>query len=107
MQSGIESRTRPSRPISENISAVGQKAMISTSHPLATEAGLSALRRGGTAVDAYLAAAAVQTVIEPTMTSLGGGFSMSVYEPSTGRSRLVAGMAGLPATEKVSDFDDD
>lgn len=33
--------------------------MISTSHPLATQSGLDALHRGGTAVDAYLAAAAV------------------------------------------------
>jgi len=80
--------------------------MISTSHPLATEAGLSALRRGGSAVDAYLAAAAVQTVIEPTMTGLGGGLGMTVYEPLTGKSRVMGGAAILPAAEK-GDLDDD
>jgi gamma-glutamyltranspeptidase/glutathione hydrolase len=73
--------------------------MVSTSHPVATEAGLAALRRGGSAVDAYLAAAAVQTVVEPTMTSLAGSLAVTVYEPALGESRIVAGVAGLPAAE--------
>lgn len=99
-------RMRPSRPDPASIAATGRRAMISTSHPLATAAGLSALRRGGSAVDAYLAAAAVQTVIEPTMTSLGGGLGMAVYEPSTGRSRIMGASGALPAAENVRDFDD-
>ena len=81
--------------------------MISTSHPLATEAGLSALRRGGSAVDAYLAAAAVQAVIEPTMTSLGGGLGVTVYEPSTGKSRIIGAAGSLPAAEKAGELDDE
>ncbi|MDT9598729.1 gamma-glutamyltransferase [Sphingosinicella rhizophila] len=98
---------RPARPDPAYVSATAGKAMISTSHPLATEAGLTALRRGGTAVDAYLAAAAVQTVVEPTMTGLGGGLGIMVFDPATGKSRAVGGMALLPAAENVSTFDDD
>jgi len=98
---------RPSRPDPASVSATAGKAMISTSHPLATEAGLAALRRGGSAVDAYLAAAAVQTVIEPTMTSLGGGIGLTIYDPSTGKSRAVGAAAGLPAAEKGGPLDDD
>ncbi len=45
---------------------------MAASHPLATQAGLRALERGGNAVDAVLAAAAVLTVAEPTDNGLGG-----------------------------------
>jgi gamma-glutamyltranspeptidase/glutathione hydrolase len=103
----MQMRMRPSRPDPSSVAATAGKAMISTSHPLATEAGLSALRRGGSAVDAYLAAAAVQTVIEPTMTSLGGGIGIMVYDPSTGKSRAVGGTGILPAAEKGGQLDDD
>jgi gamma-glutamyltranspeptidase/glutathione hydrolase len=45
--------------------------IVSTSHPLAAQAGLRMLMRGGNAVDAAVAAAAAMTILEPVSNGLG------------------------------------
>lgn len=50
----------------------GRNGMVCASQPLAAQAGIEMLRRGGNAFDAVLAAAACLTVVEPMSNTLGG-----------------------------------
>jgi gamma-glutamyltranspeptidase / glutathione hydrolase len=54
--------------------------VVSTSHPLAAQAGLRMLLKGGTAVDAVIAAAAAITLVEPVSCGLGGDAFAIVWD---------------------------
>jgi gamma-glutamyltranspeptidase len=79
---------------------MGRRGAVAANHPLAAEAGVAILRRGGNAADAYVAAASTLAVVEPHMSGLGGeGFAL-VYSAATGEASVVnaTGRAPLAAT---------
>ena len=71
--------------------------MVATPHPLATAAGLEALRAGGTAVDAAVAANAMLAVVYCNACGLGGDAFALVWDPGAHRLDGLNGSGRSPA----------
>lgn len=71
-------------------------AMVASAHPLGTAAGLEVLRRGGNAMDAAIAVAAVTGVVLPSMAGLGGDTFLIHYEAKTGKVEALNGSGISP-----------
>jgi gamma-glutamyltranspeptidase/glutathione hydrolase len=71
--------------------------MIVAPQPEAVEAGHTILAAGGSAVDAVLACAFTQGVVDPLMCGIGGLGSMQVFDPATGQHLVLDGLSTCPA----------
>ncbi len=62
---------------------LAQHGMIASEQPLASQAGIEILKKGGSAVDAAIATSAVLCLTEPVLNGLGADAFAIVYDPKT------------------------
>jgi gamma-glutamyltranspeptidase/glutathione hydrolase len=92
------SRNTATRP------AVGTRGMVSSAHPLATQAGLEVLEAGGNAFDAAVAVAATLNVVEPMMSGMGGFGVTLLYDAGKGTVRCLDSSGRFPAATDADVF---
>jgi gamma-glutamyltranspeptidase/glutathione hydrolase len=83
---------------------IGKRGAVAANHPLATQAGLMALRAGGNAVDAAVATAMTLAVVEPMMSGLGGDGFYQVYDQASQRSVVFNGSGPAPGAATLEHY---
>ena len=91
-------------PRATRSAVLARNGIIATSQPLASAAGLAVLQQGGNAIDAAVTAAAVLSVVEPTMNGIGGDLFALVYDPKTRSVRALNASGRAPAAATVEEF---
>ncbi|MCW5580561.1 MAG: gamma-glutamyltransferase family protein [Luteimonas sp.] len=81
--------------------------LVSSAHPLATEAGLEVLRRGGSAIDAAVAVQAMLGLVEPQSSGLLGGAIVLHYDAASRRVDSYVGRERAPSGAGPGMFSDD
>lgn len=76
--------------------ALGLNGAAGTAHPLATQTAIAMLKRGGSAVDAAIAANAVLGFVEPVSSGLGGDCFAFVWDPKAGKVQAMASSGRSP-----------
>src|SRR6266545_7954834 len=83
---------------------MARNGVIATSQPLATAVGLRVLQSGGNAIDAAVTAAAVLSVVEPTMNGIGGDLFAIVYSAKDKKIHGLNASGRAPAAATVEEF---
>lgn len=88
----------PAPPLNASVQqpAAAQPFVIAA-NPLAAEAGINVLKRGGSAVDAAIAVQAMLSLVEPQSSGVGGGAFMNYFDAATGKITIYDGREVAPA----------
>ena len=88
---------------SRRSATLGLNGTVATSNPLAANAGLDMLKKGGNAVDAAVCAVSVLNVVEPMSTGVGGDVFALVYDSKT---KKIEALNGSGKSSMRTDIDD-
>ncbi|HLK87411.1 MAG TPA: gamma-glutamyltransferase family protein [Candidatus Binataceae bacterium] len=83
---------------------VGREAVLSTEHYLSAAAGARIFERGGNAIDAAIAAALVEGVVNPHMHTIGGEAPMLLRVAGSGRVVAINGNTMAPARATIAQY---
>ncbi|MEA3018178.1 MAG: gamma-glutamyltranspeptidase / glutathione hydrolase [Sphingomonadales bacterium] len=87
--------------------AAQPRMFVAAANPLAAEAGMAVLRRGGSAIDAAIAVEAMLSLVEPQSSGLGGGAFLTHYDAATRNVVVYDGRETAPAGATPDMFLDD
>src|SRR6187402_3282754 len=94
------------KPFATRSEVIAQHGMVATSHPLATQIGLDVLKKGGTAVDAAIAANAALGLMEPVSNGVGGDLFAIVWDAKTKKLYGYNGSGRSPKSLTLKWFED-
>ena len=83
---------------------IARNGMAATSQPLATQVALDILKKGGTAIDAAIAADAVLGLVEPTGAGIGGDLFAIIWSADKGKLYGLNGSGRSPRSLKLEYF---
>lgn len=84
--------------------ATAQRQMVAAAHPLAAQAGLEILRRGGNALDAGIAAQMMLNLVEPQSSGIGGGAFILYWDAKQNLLYAYDGREVAPTAAKSTRF---
>ncbi len=83
---------------------MGRNGMVCSGHPLASQAGMSVLQKGGNAVDAAIATAAALNAVEPNMSGIGGDGYIMVYNREAGTVEVCNATGAAPYAAELERY---
>ena len=83
---------------------MGQNGMVCAGHPLAAQAGMAILQKGGNAVDAAIATAAALNVVEPNMSGIGGDGYIMVYNKAQNKIDICNATGAAPYATDLAQY---
>ncbi|NNF36757.1 MAG: gamma-glutamyltransferase [Saprospiraceae bacterium] len=85
---------------------IAQNGMVATSQPLATQVGLDILKKGGSAIDAAIAANATLGLMEPTGNGIGGDIYAIIWDAKSQKLYALNGSGRSPRSLTLQWFKD-